>query len=42
MNDHLFTADFNPEPHWWDAARPERASDDAPPAKVDVAIIGSG
>lgn len=42
MNDPLFTADFKPEPHWWDAARPERASEDAPPAKVDVAIIGSG
>lgn len=41
MNE-LFSADFKPEPHWWDAARPETAIEGAPPAKADVAIIGSG
>jgi glycine/D-amino acid oxidase-like deaminating enzyme len=40
--DTLFTADFKPAPHWWDAAAPVHCRREAPPAKVDVAIIGSG
>lgn len=42
MTDPLFTADFKDRPYWWEAApRPEVPQ--APlPAKVDVAIIGSG
>ena len=42
MDAALFTEDFKAEPHWWDAARPEICRQDAPPAKIDVAIVGSG
>ncbi len=42
MSDALFTADFKPEPHWWDAARPHHARQEAPPEKADIAIVGSG
>lgn len=38
----LFAADFKPEPHWWDAARPHHVQLQPLPAKVDVAIVGSG
>ena len=30
------------EPYWWEAARPEAPVPEALPAKVDVAVIGSG
>lgn len=42
MTSQLFTVDFKAEPHWWDAAAPHHRRQDAPPAKVDVAIVGSG
>ncbi len=41
MNE-LFAADFKPEPHWWDAARPEAVPETPLPRKVDIAIVGSG
>lgn len=38
----LFTADFKPAPYWWDHV-PRPVLPEAPlPAKVDVAIVGSG
>lgn len=42
MSDTFVTADFKSQPHWWDAAAPEDRREDAPPAKVDVTIVGSG
>ncbi len=45
MNALAVTADTKLEPYWWEAApRPEIAPRDvpAPPAKVDVAVVGSG
>jgi glycine/D-amino acid oxidase-like deaminating enzyme len=42
MNDHLFTADFKAEPHWWDVARPQSLEAMPLPRKVDIAIIGAG
>lgn len=41
MNE-LFAADFKPEPHWWDAARPQSLPETPLPRKVDIAIVGSG
>jgi glycine/D-amino acid oxidase-like deaminating enzyme len=38
----LFTADFKDTPYWWDAAPRATAIPAAPPAKIDVAIVGSG
>lgn len=38
----IFSADFKEEPYWWMDA-PLRRTDPAPmPARVDVAIVGSG
>lgn len=44
MPNPLFTADFKPRPYWWDTApRPPAERRLAPPpARVDVAVIGSG
>jgi glycine/D-amino acid oxidase-like deaminating enzyme len=38
----VFTADFKDTPYWWDAAPRATATPTAPPAKIDVAIVGSG
>ncbi|MDA1076214.1 MAG: FAD-binding oxidoreductase [Proteobacteria bacterium] len=42
MAEALFTADFKPEPYWWDEA--PRPVDDAVslPTEVDVVVVGSG
>jgi len=38
----LFTADFKPEPYWWDVT-PRPVSQVVPlPAECDAAVIGSG
>jgi glycine/D-amino acid oxidase-like deaminating enzyme len=37
-----FAADFKETPYWWDAAPRSEAVPTAPPAKIDVAIVGSG
>jgi glycine/D-amino acid oxidase-like deaminating enzyme len=45
MNDispAVFTADFKDTPYWWDAAPRATAIPTAPPANIDVAIVGSG
>ncbi len=42
MADSLFTADFKDTPYWWDAAPRPEPSEAAPPAKVDVVVVGSG
>jgi glycine/D-amino acid oxidase-like deaminating enzyme len=34
--------DFRFEPYWWAAARPERLAKGPPPARCDVAVVGSG
>jgi len=36
------TADFKPQPYWWDAAPREPADPPPLPARADVAIVGSG
>ena len=42
MTDSLFASDYKNLPYWWEAApRPELPAN-APPAKCDVAIVGSG
>jgi glycine/D-amino acid oxidase-like deaminating enzyme len=42
MTDALFAADYQNKPYWWEAApRPELAPV-APPARADVAVVGSG
>ena len=41
MNE-LFAVDFKPEPHWWDAARPQSLPEASLPRKIDIAIVGSG
>ena len=42
MNRDLFTANFQPEPYWWqDAPRPPAAQTNLP-AEADVVVIGSG
>lgn len=38
----MFTADFKPQPYWWDVAPPTSVPDKALPKSVDVLIIGSG
>lgn len=38
----LFTADAKLAPYWWDQAPRPVLPDAAPPAQVDVAIVGSG
>ena len=38
----LFSADFKPEPYWWEDAPPPADGETALPARADVAIIGSG
>ncbi|HEX3500214.1 MAG TPA: FAD-binding oxidoreductase [Stellaceae bacterium] len=38
----VFAADFKETPYWWDAAPRVTAIPAAPPAKIDVAIVGSG
>jgi len=38
----LFTTDFKSTPYWWDQVPRPALPDAAPPAKVDVAVIGSG
>ena len=42
MTESLFAADYKNQPYWWEAApRPDLPAN-APPAKCDVAIVGSG
>jgi len=44
MDKTIFSADFKPEPYWWDQAPPslpDSAQGDLP-ARCDVAVIGSG
>jgi glycine/D-amino acid oxidase-like deaminating enzyme len=41
-DDDLFLPGARAEPYWWDAARPELASDTALPRMVDVVVVGSG
>ncbi|HLJ21317.1 MAG TPA: FAD-binding oxidoreductase [Stellaceae bacterium] len=38
----IFAADFKDTPYWWEAAPPTRTDPRAPPARVDVAIVGAG
>jgi glycine/D-amino acid oxidase-like deaminating enzyme len=38
----IFAADFKDTPYWWDAAPRVTAVPAAPPARVDVVIVGSG
>lgn len=38
----LFSADFKPEPYWWEDAPPPADGETALPARADVAVIGSG
>lgn len=39
----IFTDDFLPQPYWWDHAPPTAgANAEDPPARCDVAVIGSG
>ena len=38
----IFSADFKAEPYWWDDASRPAAGEAAPPARTDVAVIGSG
>lgn len=40
--DELFTPDFKCEPYWWDAAPRPKATEQAPPSRADVVVIGSG
>ena len=42
MADAIFTDDFKEQPYWWDAAPRPRWPEIALPAKLDVAVIGSG
>lgn len=42
INPALFSADFKDTPYWWDAAPRTAATPTAPPARIDVAIVGSG
>ena len=46
MSTDLFTADFQPEPYWWqDAPRPvaiPQTLSQALPSEADVVVIGSG
>jgi len=38
----MFTADFKPEPYWWEGVAPHAASDRGLPDKADVVVVGSG
>ena len=38
----ILTADFTPDPYWWDAAPLADAEVDTLPSKVDVVVVGSG
>ena len=40
--DSVFASDFKETPYWWDAAPPTQDAPRAPPARVDVAIVGAG
>jgi NADPH-dependent 2,4-dienoyl-CoA reductase/sulfur reductase-like enzyme len=40
--DHVFAPDFVVEPLWWQDAALEAGDDRPLPARVDVAVIGSG
>jgi len=42
FGESVFAADFKETPYWWDAAPRSEAVPTAPPAKIDVAIVGSG
>ena len=41
MND-LLTADFKPDPYWWDAAPLSLGDDASLPSHTDVVVVGSG
>lgn len=38
----MFTADFKPEPYWWQGIEPHPITDEDLPKQVDVLVIGSG
>ena len=38
----ILTADFTPDPYWWDAAPLADAEVDTLPSEVDVVVVGSG
>lgn len=38
----IYADDFKTDPYWWDAAPPDVEGDMPPPARVDVAVVGSG
>lgn len=38
----IYAENFKTDPYWWDAAPPDAEGDAPPPARVDVAIVGSG
>jgi gamma-glutamylputrescine oxidase len=40
--DEVFAADFVTEPIWWSDIAPQRAALRPLPARVDVAVVGSG
>jgi glycine/D-amino acid oxidase-like deaminating enzyme len=42
MSKSLFTPDFKTTPYWWDCVPPADLGQPALPARVDVAVIGSG
>lgn len=42
MDAALFTDDFKPAPYWWDRVPRPAARPEAPPARADVLVIGSG
>src|SRR4051794_15160265 len=41
MTEVSFHRDWQPQPYWWDAARPQAANDPVP-GEVDVAVVGAG
>jgi len=38
----LFTSDFKTTPYWWEKTPPPVLASERLPAKIDVAVIGSG
>ena len=42
MNARFFTPDFKAEPYWWEATPRPTVPESPLPARVDVAVIGSG
>lgn len=42
MTDDLFAASYKNQPYWWEAAPQPSLPPVAPPARCDVAIVGSG